>query len=373
MNIILVASLKKNTTAYYFAEAFNDLGHNLLVLSDIKGKYVDEIVKGPAKIDLISKKHGFKPDAIFFIEGGTHRILPIGMNSLNCLKLWYGIDTHMNYKKHLIVSRLFDLTLIAQKEYIENLINDGIKNVSWLPLAFPEKLLPDKSNNIEEREIDISYIGSTEWSVNKKRYKLLKILKNNFDNISFGSADSKKMIEIYSKSKLVFNKSVNNDMNMRFFEAMGSGAILVTDKVINNGVEDIFDENKNYFTYKDEDSLINLVNELLADQKFIKNNGIENQKLILSKHTYKHRAIEVIDHIKNSISNRSDKLVDDELLAILEHKMLGHSLIAISDLISKKYKSGFRALFSKLCRFILKIFGYCILLVEEFFSKIKNR
>lgn len=363
MNIILIASLKEYTTANYFVEALNGLGHNLLVCSDIKNEYVNEVISGGVDVQSLIIKHSFEPDAIFFIEGGTHRVIPLGMSSLNCIKIWYGIDTHMNYKKHLLVSRLFDVTLIAQKQYVKNLLNDGIENVIWLPLGFPNKLLQQSS--AVEKNIDISYVGSTEWEVNRERYNLLQIIEENFKNISIGKASNHEMIQIYSKSKIVFNKSVNNDVNMRFFEAMGSGAILVTDRIIDNGVEDLFEEGINYYTYTDAKSLIELINHLLDDDDLIKSSGYKNKKMIESMHTYEHRAKKIIDIILESSKSSSLKLLEDEFSVALSHKMIGQSIMICSKLISKLYTYGKRRVFLKLVGFVLLIIGYLVLLIEN--------
>ena len=47
------------------------------------------------------------------------------------------------------------------------------------------------------------------------------------------------MGRIYSESKIVLNASINGDLNMRVFEALTSGALLVTDR-IENGLDTLF-------------------------------------------------------------------------------------------------------------------------------------
>ena len=52
------------------------------------------------------------------------------------------------------------------------------------------------------------------------------------------------MFSIYQNSKIVFNYSFKNDVNMRIFEALGSGALLMTNRIVNNGIEDILNPGK---------------------------------------------------------------------------------------------------------------------------------
>ena len=73
------------------------------------------------------------------------------------------------------------------------------------------------------------------------------------------------MGRVYAAAKLIFSKSVKNDVNMRYFETDGAGVVLVTNCMINNGVEELFDENAHYAVCQDEDSLIRVIRAVLAD------------------------------------------------------------------------------------------------------------
>jgi hypothetical protein len=43
-----------------------------------------------------------------------------------------------------------------------------------------------------------------------------------------GPADPREMIERYAAAKIVLNNSAHHDLNMRYFEPMGSAAVLLT-------------------------------------------------------------------------------------------------------------------------------------------------
>ena len=56
-------------------------------------------------------------------------------------------------------------------------------------------------------------------------------------------------------ANIVFNEAVNNDLNMRVFEALCSGRLLVTDEAPGSGLKDMFQDNKHLVIYN-EDNLI---------------------------------------------------------------------------------------------------------------------
>jgi len=287
MKILVVASLTPTTTANYLIGAFREGGHDLLVCSDVPSPLADLRVRGPADVAEICARQNFVPELVLFVEGGSMRLFPTGLERMPCLTAWYGIDTHMDYAKHLRIGRLFDLTFIAQQEFVERLRQDGLRQVHWLPLGFAPELLPAP---LPPRSLDIAHVGSSNVSANPLRHALISVLRREFPSSYFGPASPQDMGRIYASARIVFNRSVNNDVNMRFFEAAGAGAVLVTDPIIDNGVEVLFEEGVHYAVYHDEASLLEVVQTLLADPARYEAMGKAARQRVLERHTYRHRA-----------------------------------------------------------------------------------
>lgn len=322
MKLLVFASLAAGVPAHFFIRAFRDLGHEVCVVSDIAAPGVDVQARGA--VDAGTMAADFAPDAALFFEGGTMRLLPVGLGRLGCPTAWYGIDTHTNYAKHLRLARLFDVSFIAQKEFVEALRQDGIRQVHWLPLGFPAELLP---KILPERDLDIAYVGSTDARVHPERQALIAMLKESFSAAYFGGATPTEMIQIYARARLVFNRSLRNDVNMRFFEAMGAGAVLITDLIVDNGVESLFTEGEHYFTYRDAASLSALVEDLLADPERIAGLGWAAQRHVLTHHTYRHRAVEMLEALANDARcARTDAA--DEFAACLSLNLAADALAA---------------------------------------------
>lgn len=290
--IVLITSLKQTATANYFINAFRSGGYKVIVCSDVPGEKVDHIAYGAVDISELVLRFGVEPDLVLFIEGGTMQLFPVGLEKLSCMTAWYGIDTHMDYAKHLRIGRVFDVTFVAQKEYVESLRADGIKQVHWLPLAFAPELLPVEA---QERCYDVAYVGSDNAVMHPERHALLVAIKQMVCNVFAGTASPVEMGQIYSQAKIVFNKSVNNDVNMRYFEAMGCGAVFVTDPIHDNGVDDLFIRGTHFFEYTSENSLLQLIEVLRNDSDRCNKIGQTSQQYILQNHTYAHRVKALLD------------------------------------------------------------------------------
>lgn len=291
MKLLIVTSLSKTATANYLITALRKAGHDLLVCSDIAAPGVNISTHGLVDVGELLRQQRFDADAVLFIEGGSMRLLPDTTGVRSCPTLWYAIDTHMDFEKHVRIGRLFDMTLVAQFQYVAPLMARGLTQVQWLPLAFAPELLPSTQH---ERDIDIAYVGSDNSTMHPQRSSLLQALRGRFPSHRFGRATPEEMGRIYASARIVFNRSVNNDLNMRFFEAMGAGAVLVTDRVVDNGVETLFEEGRHYLCYESEDDLLRKVSDILQDKDRLRAIGTAAQSLVLSRHTYTHRAADLV-------------------------------------------------------------------------------
>jgi spore maturation protein CgeB len=105
------------------------------------------------------------------------------------------------------------------------------------------------------------------------------------------------MAKVYSISKIGFNKSINKDLNMRIFEIMSCGTMLLTDK-INNGMNDLFVNKKHLVMYENEEELNELVQCYLENEEEREKIAREGQKEVHAKHTYEHRAKQILKTVK---------------------------------------------------------------------------
>ncbi len=287
--MLVVGSLTPGTTALYLIDAFKRLGCELRVVSDLTHPAADDRANGILDVRRWSKANGFVPDVLFFVEGGTRRLFPCAMEELGCPTAWYAIDTHMHLELHLRLSRLFDLTFIAQREYLEH-FHWG--ETHWLPLAAPESLCAESG---APRDIDVAFVGSHNPADHPERARLLGAIRARHSKVFLGRASPEAIGEISRRAKVVFNKSIRNDVNMRYFEAMAAGAVLVTDKVRGNGVEELFEPGTDFLEYIDEPSLLEVLDRVLLDDAERVRIGARARRTILQRHTYTQRAQRILE------------------------------------------------------------------------------
>lgn len=199
---------------------------------------------------------------------------------------FYAIDTHLDkpYKKIREQAKRYDFMFCAQKSGAERLRRDTGIEAAWVPIACD----PERHKDLGiERRLDIAFVG-TEGKKNL-RGELLKALARRYRKSFIGRADSRLMSNIYSSAKIGFNYSINNDINMRMFEVLSCGALLITNRVVHNGFEELFADEENVAVYGDMRDMFDKIDYFLehdTERNRIARNGHE---LAVSRYTYKDR------------------------------------------------------------------------------------
>ena len=116
-----------------------------------------------------------------------------------------------------------------------------------------------------------------------------------FPNNRIGMAWPAEMAQIYAQSKIVLNICVSRDLNMRVFEALASGAMLITDEA--DGLEDLFEDGVHLVVCRRDEDLPGLIQRYLEDDDARKRIAAAGKALVLERHTYAHRVDEMLAQI----------------------------------------------------------------------------
>ncbi len=249
------------------------------------------------------------PDLIF---QGDHSgpLIHTGIENYSIPKVWYAVDVHLHnlWYKHYAV--IFDRVFCAQKNYVE-CMSMYTPNVEWMPLFYLGNFTEFVPWN--QREHLCSFVGTMNVKKNAARVALFeRLLALGVDiKITTGRYEN-----IYSRSKIVINQSVADDLNLRFFEAAGCGALLITDQ-LSHSMNDILIPDEDYLVYSRDN-----IDELKEKIEWVRNN--ENiaeeaarraQSKILKNHLELHRAMRVLDWFKNEF----DKHIKRDAGEIMSH------------------------------------------------------
>ena len=210
-------------------------------------------------------------------------------------------DTHLGYDYRLKKAREFDWVFCNQKRAVEDFIRDGIPGdrCFWLPhafdpLAYNRGIFNEKTNQwmteaVPEKRWDVCFVGNLNDAERADHLdRLFKAIPNfHWDLRQFHEASA-----IYNASKVCFNVSVRDDINMRCFEVMGSGAFLLTNWIPT--LDELFVDGVHLVTYKGMDDMVEKARYYIAhdeEREKIARQGYEWAQLA---GTYMRRVLEVL-------------------------------------------------------------------------------
>lgn len=225
----------------------------------------------------------YRGDLYFYVDHGGEKIEP-GIEFLDMPKIAYLIDVHVIPEYRLAMARHFDVVFLAQKAYVLPFREAGIRHTYWMPLAcWP----PLHDLGPRERHYDVAYVGGLSTEESDRRRVLMDGVAARFPNHRIGKAWPEEMAQIYAESRIVANACINRDVNMRVFEALASGALLITDEA--EGLEDLFEDRKHLVIYRNDAELPGLIDYYLQHSEERERIAAAGRELVLREHTYTHR------------------------------------------------------------------------------------
>jgi GT2 family glycosyltransferase len=287
------------TTAVYIERALRQLGRVTTIgpalpeelisewdLESIRGlMYQQDIPTGfnPDMAEVLQKiAPENMPDLYLWVESvGGH--FPANLESLPCPKACYLIDSHLKgIEWHLQWARLFDYVFIAQREYLPQFraVNP---NSYWLPLGCDPEI--HTRHNVPVSH-DISFVGGTMF--NPRRSALLDTLAGAF-KLHKERCFLEEMTKVFSASKIVFNSAVRNDLNMRVFEVLATGAFQLTDIAKNSGLTELFRDGEELAYYHCDAELGEVADFYLKNAELREQIAARGRQVVLKAHTYRHR------------------------------------------------------------------------------------
>ena len=232
---------------------------------------------------------GYHGAVYIWIDSGQKE-LDEGLELLGVPKVAYLIDTPVSAEQYIKIGKQFDCCFLAQKGQIGLFREAGVENVYWLPLACaPGMHLVGEL----DRHYDVAYIGGLSPEEPVRRRDLIAEVGKRFENNRIGKCWPHEMAKVYAQSKIVINSCHNRDVNMRVFEAMASGALLITDEA--DGLEDIFQDGIHLVVYRNDEDACDMIAHYLEHAEDREKIAKAGQELVLREHTYAKRFDEMLE------------------------------------------------------------------------------
>lgn len=279
--IIFDKTLRPDTTGIYCERALQQL---------VAVDYVS-----PGELEKISPKDF---DAFILIDDSLAYRIPERLRPRAC---WV-IDTHLGYERCRERAIGCDLVFAAQKNGAERLQQEGI-DAMWLPLACDPEV---HRRHAVPVEYDWCFVGTVRAG---RRPELLRHLEQRFPRGFVGQRYFDEMARTYSASKLIINQSVRDDVNMRVFEAVACGSLLLTNDLRENGQAELLQDSVHCAVYRDEGELEERLAYYLQHDAERERIAAAGREEVLAKHTYRHRMQTILEALERSSASSTSVAV----------------------------------------------------------------
>ena len=240
-----------------------------------------------------------RPSLILQLES-DFPLLPRGLTTTDIPTVCLEFDTYAFTERRIRWSMLFDHVIVYHPGYKERFERAGHPSVTTFYHAACRDLFCQPS---VDREFDVGSVGRTYYHVQNTRRRVLTALSKKFrlnDWEKFCSFEE--MADVYRHSKIVVNVARDDfpqDANMRAFEAMAAGCLLIT-RVPTELTAIGFEENVHFVPYRDETEITSLVSEYLCHKENLERIAGRGREKVLAEHTYDNRAAELLQILENN-------------------------------------------------------------------------
>jgi GT2 family glycosyltransferase/2-polyprenyl-3-methyl-5-hydroxy-6-metoxy-1,4-benzoquinol methylase/Flp pilus assembly protein TadD/spore maturation protein CgeB len=261
-----------------------------------------DIAMEPGQVDvqniLSQLPEGWTPDLFIWADNGG-AFLPIGMDQLNCPSVALIGDTHTGQMDWRIdYAKMFSNPyLMFTRHHLAEFQTAGVSNIGWLPAACDPRF---HGKFDVAKSYEIGFIGQTSRQWHPDRVALLERLKEAGFDLQVDSKILEEMSLFHSRSKIVFNRSLNQDLNRRVFEAMCSGSMLLTDRLpAESGLETLFTDREHLALY-DDANVEEIARYYLDHAEEREAIAAKGRELVLADHSYAARANQMLTEVIGS-------------------------------------------------------------------------
>ncbi len=258
---------------------------------------ISDLLKGAAA-------KGAIPDVLLYETGAPG--LPRGLDSVAILTACLDVDTFAWTRLRLQWGMLFDYVFTWHPSYVRLFEESGHPRVFAIPHAVDSRYFEGASAN-QERFYDLGFVGnfglpqySTRDRVNSnlvKRFRMNDFLRK---------YNKKETAEVYERSRIVVNVSRSEfpeEANMRCYEAMAGGALLIT-RTPTELTEWGFREGEHFIGWRAEEEIPDLVDNFLCHTGERFAIARAGQERTLKEFTFER----CLERIENAVSRDGGKL-----------------------------------------------------------------
>src|ERR1051325_10789424 len=234
-----------------------------------------------------------------------------GLLDLECpTAIWFGDYWPGDYHR-LRYARLFDYVFVAPRDCLNDFVEAGCPQVHWL--SFGCDLNFHRDHQVE-RMYDIGFVGYVNLVEQQERLRLLMELSRRYRMNEFLQPTYlHDMARIYSQSKIVVNMPNRGGFNMRVYEPMACGAMLLTEDT-GNGQKEYLKPGVHLEIYRSKEELFEKIDYYLTHEEERQKIAAAGQQEVRGKHQYTDRARTILEVMSRDPEARYRSSDADEIL-----------------------------------------------------------
>jgi hypothetical protein len=242
---------------------------------------------------------GWRPRLILNPDGKPW--LPEGIERVGVPTAVFHIDTYVALARRVRWSAMYDYAFVFHPGFEAVFRSAGIEGISLLPHAAERDLFDAPEI---DRDFEVGWVGRKSRSIYGTRDRVLAALTARFTMNDAGRFYApEEMADVYRRSKIVVNISRDDfpaDANMRCFEAMAGGALLITGTPSELTLLG-FEEGVHFAGYRVADEIPDLVARWLSCDTERSAIAQRARELVLREHTYDARVATILDTIRSGV------------------------------------------------------------------------
>jgi MoaA/NifB/PqqE/SkfB family radical SAM enzyme/tetratricopeptide (TPR) repeat protein len=205
-----------------------------------------------------------QPEAVVCLVDASWRSVPRNLAAFKCPKILLVADTHhlnnpitdmVRYAR----SEPFDrIVLLYDRHHWEFFQAAGLRNLHWFPgLTFPHAdTVVQAARRSGDRASRIAFVGQI-GICHPRRIQLLTQMNSRQLPLAVEALPQRAALGFYGSSLVGFNASLNGDLNLRVFEILSTGAMLLTDTLTGPaGLAEILQPGRDFISYASPGELI---------------------------------------------------------------------------------------------------------------------
>jgi len=207
-----------------------------------------------------------KPELIVVKADATRRNLARNLDRIPCPKLLLVGDTHhFATPIHTLIqyatAESFDAIVVDHtRHHAHFFVEAGFDRVYWIPAldyALRRRDIPATSTRA------LTFVGQIGAFHPYRRHVLTEVARAGLP-LETLRGSPEEAADLYATSAITLNCSLNGDLNLRVFEALGSGGFLITDALSpDSGLERLFTPGRHLVTYRSPGELVDRIRHYL--------------------------------------------------------------------------------------------------------------